>query len=409
MDYVRMLAGRPTIGWCLILAVVPAVAQVPLGGSRGIVRMINTDMAVLEAGEPRKDLPCAVTPIKPVLGFDLRFHGGYEVSVPLKELAGSENLLTVIFRVTPVNRKSDQYYFVQKIRVPSIEETAKGDATLGGTFDLGEGNYKVDWLMRDRAERVCSSYWDVEAALPARDRQIDLMVAPGDVQASEPEAFTDEPPVERRLTEAPLNIKVLINFAPQNALAPTMRPVDVSALVSILRQISREPQIVKFSLVAFNVQEQRVLYRQKSGDKIDFPALGEAFHSLKLGTVAAKNLEKKNSEGEFLTGLIRTEMAAEDHPDALIFAGPKIMLEEGVQLDALKEYADVEYPVFYMNYNLNPQSVPWRDAIGRAVKFFKGTEYTITRPRDLWQAVSEMVQRIVKSKHGRNTSSAAFQ
>ena len=43
-------------------------------------RIINTDMAVLEAQDVRKDLPCTVTPDKPVLGFDLRFHAGYDVA-----------------------------------------------------------------------------------------------------------------------------------------------------------------------------------------------------------------------------------------------------------------------------------------------------------------------------------------
>jgi len=65
---------------------------------------------------------------------------------------------------------------------------------------------------------------------------------------------------------------------------------------------------------------------------------------------------------------------------------------------------EVDYPVFYMNYSLEPQKTPWRDAIGHAVKFFKGTEYTISRPRDLWFAVSEMVSRIVKSKQGRSAA-----
>ena len=55
-----------------------------------------------------------------------------------------------------------------------------GDATLGGIFDLGEGNYHVDWLMRDRSERVCSFYWDSEATLPPKDKQIALEMASRD-------------------------------------------------------------------------------------------------------------------------------------------------------------------------------------------------------------------------------------
>src|SRR5262249_43036121 len=224
-----------------------------------------------------------------------------------------------------------------------------------------------------------------------------------------PEQFTEEPPIQRNPDGTPLNIKVLVNFAPQNADAAAMRPVDTLALVSILRRIAREPQFGKFSVVAFNMQEQRVLYRQKSGDKIDFPALGSAIHSIKLGTVDLKRLAQKHGDTEFLTDLIRKEMGTEDHPDALVFAGPKVMLDEAVPQETLKPLADVDYPVFYMNYALNPNAVPWRDSISRAIKIFKGTEYTISRPRDLWFAMTEMVTRIVKSKHARSSSQVSAQ
>ena len=373
-------------------------------------RLFGTDMAVLESGEARKDLPCTVTPVKPQVGFDLRFHAGYEVAVPLRELSGSDNMLTILFRVVPDNHKDEPIYFSQKVRVPSIEEEARGDALLQGGFDLGEGSYHVDWLMRDRTERVCSSYWDSEAALNQKDRQMTLTLTPGAVIASEGEQFKEEPPIERISTEPQLNIKVLINFAPQKSDAAALRPLDTQALVSILRQIAREPHIGKFSLVAFNMQEQRVLYRQESANRIDFPALGEALTSLSLGTVDLKRLSQKHGDTEFLNDLIKAELGnGPERPDALIFAGPKVMLDENVSQDALKEVGEVEYPIFYMNYNLNPQQTPWRDSIGRAVRFFRGTEYSISRPRDLWFAVSEMVSRIVKSKHGRPISAMSSQ
>jgi hypothetical protein len=50
---------------------------------------------------------------------------------------------------------------------------------------------------------------------------------------------------------------------------------------------------------------------------------------------------------------------------------------------------------------LNPQANPWRDAIGAAVKYLKGVEYTISKPRDLFFSWSDIVGRIVKSKFGR--------
>lgn len=386
-----------------------AGAQVPMVGSGpyGLVRIFNTDSAVLEIHEPRDDLPCTVTPTKAVLGFDLRLHAGYEVSIPLRELAGSENLLTVLFRVRADGSQEEPVYFSQRVRVPEVAEDAKGDAYLYGSFDVGEGKYHIDWLMRDRTERVCSFYWDLDASLPAKDRDVSLVLPPGHAEASELEQFKEEPPVERAQGELPLDVKVLVNFAPQNSRSAVLQPLDTNALVSILRSIFREPRITKFSVVAFNLQEQRVLYRQDNADRIDFPALGQGLQSLNLGTVDLQRLSQRHGETQFLAGLIRRETEMESEPDALIFAGPKAMLDENVSQESLKELGDLDYPVFYMNYNLNPQLIPWRDAIGHAVRFFRGTEFTISRPRDLWHAVSEMVSRIVKFKSERRAIAAS--
>ena len=379
----------------------------PGSGPGGEAHLFNTDSAVLESQEPRRELPCTSTPVKPALGFDLKFHSGYEVSVPLKELAGLGNLLTMIYRVTPEAHPDEPVYMSQRVNVPEIEENAHGDAYLQGTFDVGEGKYHVDWLMRDRSERVCSAFWDIEASVPPKDKPVTLDIPPNTVLGSDNEPFKDEPPVLRNASGAPLKVKVIVNFAPQDSAAATLHPLDMNALISILRGIAREPRIGKFSIVAFNLQERRVVYRQADSSQIDFPALGEALHSLNLGTVDLKRLSQKRGETEFLTNLFTEELNTRDHPDAVIFAGPKALLDNGVPQESLKKVADVEYPLFYMNYNLDPQAVPWRDAIGNAVKYLKGVEYTITRPRDLWNAWGDIMSRIVKSKLGKRAANAA--
>ncbi len=325
--------------------------------------------------------------------------------MPLKELAGSENMLTMLFRVSSLDSESGKspVYFIHRMKVPPIEEEAKGDAYFQGGFDVGEGKYKVEWLMRDRMERVCSSFWEIESTLPPKDKQVALAITAGAIQQSEREQFKDEPPIQRSAEEPPLNVKVLVNFAPQNSRSATLQPLDTSALTSILRNISRDPRIGKFTIVAFNLQEHRVVYRQDNVEKIDFPALGEALDSLTLGTVDLKRLGQKHGETEFLTQLIKDEVATASSSDAVVFAGPKALLDESVPADSLRQIGDLGYPVFYMNYNLYPQAVPWNDAIGKAVKFLKGYEYTISKPRDLWFAVTEMVSRIVKTKQGRRS------
>lgn len=382
-------------------------AQTLMGVPGTQVHLVGSDLAVLEAQDVRDEIDCTVSPDKPVLGFDLRFHAGFSVNIPLKDLSGEGNMLNVLFRVTPTSKKSEPLFFIQHFTVPNIGEDAKGNAVLDGLIDVGEGEYHVDWMMRDRSERVCSFYWDTKAELPSKDRDMQLELPAGTVEAAHLEQFTEEPGVTRKLTPLPLKIKVLVNFAPQNANASTLKPTDTIALVTILRQIARQPEFGKFSIVAFNIQEQRVLYRQETEDQIDFPSLGDALKSIKLGVVDTKRLQQKHGDTEFLTELIQTEMSTDDHPDALIFAGPKIMLDQSVPEETLKPLAGVDYPVFYMNYALNPQATPWRDSIGRAIRVFRGTEFTISRPRDLWFSMTDMVSRIMKAKRGQGFSESA--
>lgn len=410
------LSGR-LVAVALAAVVACADAQILIHGPGPHQRanIFNSDLAVLESGEQRKDLPCTVTPSKPTLGFDLKFHAGYQVSIPLKELAGTENLLRIVFRVAPTDHLDDPVYFTQHIRVPPLDDDSKGDAYLQGAFDVGEGSYHIDWLMRDRAERVCSFSWDSDALLGSKDRSIKLAVAMQAIEAATGNQFVDEPadvpPPPAAPVDPPLNIKLLINFAPQNSLSASLQPLDTTALVSILRTISRDPRIGKFSIVAFNMQEERVIYRQEGANRIDFPALGHALTTLNLGTIDLKRLSEKHGDTEFLTDLVRKEMTMypQDRPDALIFAGPKILLDANPSEDALKDAADVDFPVFYMNYNLNPQAVPWKDAISHTVRYFRGYEYTITRPRDLWFAVSEMVSKVIKSRNVKATSAISSQ
>jgi hypothetical protein len=91
----------------------------------------------------------------------------------------------------------------------------------------------------------------------------------------------------------------------------------------------------------------------------------------------------------------------------VIIAGPKVATEGNLPQDAFRQAGDLKFPVFYMNYNLNPTANPWRDAIGTAVKTLKGAEFTISKPRDLFFAWTDIIGRIVKSKLGRPVATSA--
>ncbi len=373
------------------------------------VNIMPSDMAIFEENGERRELPCTVTQQPPQVAFDLRFHAGYTVTLPLNEVAGDGGELTVVFRIYPESDKNAASYFLQHFDVPSVAEDARGDATLQGLIDVGSGSYHVDWLMRDRSERICSSSWDVDAALPAKDQSMGLFISPNRVAEEPREPFQNDPDSEiHPASNHPdaLTVKLLVNFAPQNALSAELKRSDTEALVSILKSIQRDPRVARISLIAFNMPEARVVYRQENVRKIDFPALGRALETMKLGTITLNQLSDKQSATNFLAGLVENEVAAPAHPDAVIFAGPKAMLKADVPQDDLRRIGEIECPVFYMNYNLNPQAVPWKDSISHVIKALRGTEYTISRPRDLWFSTSEMMSRITRAKRDHIASTA---
>jgi hypothetical protein len=387
------------LAWAVCVCT-PVAAQTILNFAHlgGVVRIVNTDMAVLESSENRTDIPCKVVTEKPEISFDMRFHETYRVIIPLRDLAGTGDQLRMLMRIIPAGRPDDPIYMVDRFTVPAIEEEATGEATLPGGFTMGPGHYKVDWLMRDRRERVCSSHWEVEARPSSGQQDLPLSLGPHTIAEQPRDAFREIAPVERASADELLHVKLLVNFSPANPADASLKPWDVDAVVAILRGIAREPQIGRFSIVAFNMQEQRIIYREDNVDRIDLPALGDAVSNIKLGTVDFHRLQDPQSDTRFLTNLLTAELGPQNPtPDAIIITGPKLMLDKRVPQDALKEAGSAHCPIFYLNYNFNPRTNPWRDTIGSALRVYKGLEYTITLPRDLGSALGDMMLRMKRT------------
>jgi len=386
-----------TLHAILFLALLPAVAArgQALMGPSGSVYLLPSDAAILEGNELRTDLPCTVKQITPELGFDLGFHSGYEVSVPFQYLAGSGNELTAVFRVIPEEYPDKTMYFSQKWEVPPLLRDAKGTAYLRGEFRSGPGKYQVEWLMRDREERFCSARWQISAEPRGKDKDIELQFPRGIAAPERADSFGSEPPVMRDVNHA-FKVVVLLNVASQAPGSASMRNTETAALLSILRSIAREPRIGSYSISAFNLDRNEVLFRSENAPQVDFPALGAAIKQAHLGTIDVQRLRQNDAGIQFLRGLLAEAMRM-SRPDALIFVGPKTTTPEyGVRgaLGALKEFGEPSCPVFYLNYNADPVSNPWRDMIGSVVKLWRGFEYSISRPRDLPLAWTEVMSRI---------------
>ena len=356
----------------------------------GPLQLLPVDASVLEEAEIRSDLPCTVKPTAPQLGFDLNYHTGYIATIPLRDLAGTGNVLTTIFRVIPEDHAESPVYFSQKVSVPPFSEEAKGKAELNGTFRLGQGRYQIEWLLRDRDLRICATRWQIAVEPRGSYKQVLPELPRGGVDSEQSNLFAAEAPVKRDDRQG-LNVVVLLHIAPESASGTVMRQPEILALLSILRRIAREPRIASYSIVAFNLERNTILYRRDDTPQLDFPALGDAFQHLDLGTVDVKRLQEKQNEANFLAGILKDETARRT-PDALILVGPRMGADDGHS--RMKDPIEPGCPVFYLTYTADPARSPWRDLIGNVVKGWKGSEFIISKPPDLFKAWADLTSRL---------------
>ena len=86
---------------------------------------------------------------------------------------------------------------------------------------FGPGKYRVDWLMRDRAERVCSKSWEVLAETVEGFEKLASTADSSLVAEVGDELFYEEPPVRRARGEL-LHVKLLVNFTPPSPSTPSL-------------------------------------------------------------------------------------------------------------------------------------------------------------------------------------------
>jgi hypothetical protein len=347
------------------------------------------DLAVLSSDEKRNDLPCEVEPLDPELEYDLNFRAGYNAKIPLAALAGDGNSLRVLFRITPLDNPDQAVYMRHRYVVPSIEADADGAANLPGKFRLGPGKYKINWLMRDRSEKVCASSWEITAETVEGFERLAANPSESLVTPFSEEVFADDPPIMRP-RGASRHVKLMINFTPANAAMAGLNSYDLASIVSMVRAISREPEFGAFSVVAYQSQLEQVFFQQERAPRIDFPALGDAYGNLQGGSVDINNLQDKESSRRFIRELFETHLAkSENEPDAIIFVGPKLVFDRSPESAVMPPQAITSAPIFYFIYNRNPRAYPWRDAISAGLSNHDIHEFDITEAKGFGQALKD--------------------
>jgi hypothetical protein len=200
----------------------------------------------------------------------------------------------------------------------------------------------------------------------------------------------------------PLKIRLLVHAGSNTRGAP-LSLSQKDALLSMIRGIAREPRIGSFSVVAFNVDQSQVIFRQESVRQIDFTALDRAIGSWQSDTVAVNQLAATYAGTRFFVELAGEE-AMPSCADALIFVGPRLDDATGLTVEMLRRLGTPRCPVFYLRYNPAWKSDRGQDLIRSAVKHWQGYLFHIRKPVDLLAAWPKIMSRISNADASGNAS-----
>ena len=379
--------------WTLILvaSLTSAWGQLALSSQ---THLQTADPPDLARGYSPAALSCQVSPGRPYLGFDLRFHAGYRAALPIKMLAEAGESLDIALRVKPTSH-GDPVYLVQRVSVPHFPPEANGMGWLAGGFEVGPGRYQVEWMMRDTVGRACTARWDLNVRPGWRERNVPLSLRENTVAERIANPFEGQ----SQLAPAgqPLRLKILLNVSPAGAEQSLLNPQYAAVLLSMLRGIVSQPGATRLTLVAFNLRAQKVVYQQDDVEQIDFSTLGKALDTA-TGTIDYRLLKDKKSETHFVTNLLIEQLGRKaGSQDAIVIMGPKVSLDRKVSVQMLRAGGAASCPIFYLNYNPNPLEDPFPDTIGSALKAYSSaSKYDIERPRDFGAAMKDMLLRLGK-------------
>ena len=351
-------------------------------------RRLNQALASFESAPNETRMKCEVTPVRPSMNFTFRFQAGYRVQIPLKPYEGDAHSFAQLVRVTPDGGVPS--YMTVRIRLPKVPPT-KATGEYGGTYFLGEGKYHVDFKMLDDAGRVCRKSWDVVAKRSSGEKSVKTAMPPGSVADL---ALRGAPRTISKDDAAPFRLTVLLHAAPAVPRRTRISPRDRSMLLGTLSAMLERMPVRSVRLVAFNLDQQRELYRREEFALTNLPELAQAIDEMQIGTVDVRILQNKKGHADFTAQLLLKETAEPSPSDMVVVLGPPSRFFDKAPKEAFPVAAGETGSrlVFLQQVPALPLNSVLADTIGYAVSKLRGKTLTVRTPGDFAKAI-DLVER----------------
>jgi hypothetical protein len=362
----------------LLLLAVAARGQVLLNSARVAPGLLD-----FNAKPDDKPLRCEVRPLRPTLDFSFRFQAGYMVRVPMNQFPGKGHVWGVVVRVTPEG--GTPVYFGHRTRLPEVPKTTS-ELELGGGYLIGEGRYRVAWRLSDETGRVCRAEWKVDARRSYADRKVRMSLPPETVTplyAKAPGDLHDDAP--------PLRLTVLLDAAPISPRRSRMSARDNMMLLGTLSALLNRLPTRSVRLVAFNLDQQKELYRQDGFTPDRLPDVAQTVESLQLGMVDYHVLQNRRGHVELLADLVNRELAEPEPSDVILFLGPLARFGERFPEQLLERPAAAPR-FFYLQYRppFQRMQATLPDLIHSLVTRLRGKVVVMHSPGDFEKGIQQV-------------------
>ncbi|MBV8844364.1 MAG: hypothetical protein JO307_16275 [Bryobacterales bacterium] len=352
-----------------------------------------------------KSLTCEIQPIHPALNFGFRYQAGYFFGVRLSEFDGRRHRWTALTHITPEQSNAEEFYLIASGRFPAAPKDThlnpRLKAQAGGAFWLGEGRYKVKWLLQDDLGRVCRKEWNIEARLGHNDRKIKLTVVPNTVEALSWKGFSNQ---EQPSDDTGVSrLTVLLDAAPRRVRRNSpanLSFADELQLVGAMAELLHDIPSRWVRVVAFSLDQQKEVFRRDEFRMDDIDQLAEALNGLRLGQVDSSVLRDAGGRVRLLSGILNREISDPDPASMVILLGPEERYGDKMPVQALSDPAPAGPRFFYVQCKPAPMlaTLPGFD-LGRGGAVNGAPSEFVAAPSS-FSAQSNLIQSAVKRLQG---------
>ncbi len=302
----------------------PARAQYPCSA-----KAQEAVIHALENPSEAEKLKCELETLKPSMDFAFRFQAGYVLRCPIKIFGGQKGLVATYIRITPDGGKP--LFLSEAYSVPEMPADLRNRTNVhklsqefefSGGFSMGEGHYAVDVVVVDSSTRVLHKHWDLRAVRTHDERNVQVAMP----------ALTAAPLYNRSWTGKMaadgkgLRVTILLNAAPRDPRATRLRAWDRAMLIDSLSSMLRAIPTESVRLVAFNLEQQREIFRDDRLDRPGSRTSGKrSLRELELGTVSysvLRRIMEALGGDAFQPWTNQVKWRPDEPSDVVIFVGP---------------------------------------------------------------------------------------